>query len=75
MTTAPAGDAFPNFTGELSVILGAAYESFLRARLERRAGRRGKVHARALVSFIEMVAEMIGEAGDGHDPDVLWKTA
>jgi len=56
---------------ELSGVLGAAYESFLKGRLERRAGRRGKVHVRTAKNFIEMVAEMIEES-DGHDADELW---
>jgi len=62
--------------GELSAVLGAAYECFLRGRLERRQGRRGKVHARAAKSFIESVVDMIEEAGaGGHDPGRVWQMA
>lgn len=65
----------PNIIGELAAVLGAGYQSFLHARLERRHGRRGKVHARDVGTAVEMAAEMIGEAADGHDADVLWLMA
>jgi hypothetical protein len=65
---------FAQLTGEVSAILGAAYESFLRTRLERRAGRAGKGPARAFVSVIEMVSEMIEEAV-GREPEMLWQMA
>lgn len=57
---------------ELAAILAAAYESFLRVRLERRTERRGKVHRRALLIAIDMVAEMITEVGI-HEREALWR--
>jgi hypothetical protein len=69
-----SGAPLTQLTGELSAILGAAYAAFLKARLERRAGRRGKVHRRGLVTAFEIIAEMIEEAG-GHDTDALWLMA
>jgi hypothetical protein len=60
---------------EISAILGAAYEAFLRVRLERRAGRRGKVHARAVVTAIDMVAEMTVAAAHGQHAAALWLIA
>ena len=62
-------------TGELSAILGAAYESFLKARLQRRHGRRGNVHARALVNFVEMVNEMTEGAAEARGAVAVWRTA
>jgi hypothetical protein len=63
-------------TGELSATLGGAYESFLKARLERRAGGRGKVQARAAKDFLRYVAEDIDKAGVGCDQaDALWVRA
>lgn len=59
--------ALAQLIDELSAILGAAYESFMLARLDRRKSERGEVHARTARSFIEWVAEMIGEAGGGDD--------
>jgi len=58
--------------GEISAVLGAAYESFLRTRIARRCGRRGKVHRRALLIAVDMVVEMITEVG-GRDPEALWR--
>jgi len=63
----------PTAFEELSAIVGAAYEAFVRARLERRAGRRGKVHAQALVVFADMVSEMLTEAGP--DGEEVWRAA
>jgi len=58
--------------GEVSAVLGAAYESFLYTRIERRAGRRGKVHRRALMIAVDMATEMTGEA-NGHGREALWR--
>jgi len=69
-----SGASISDLTGELSAVLGAAYEAFMLVRLERRAGRRGKVHARTARNFIEMVAEMI-TAASGDNPDTLWLMA
>jgi hypothetical protein len=61
-------------TGELSAILGAAYDAFLHARIERRRGRRWKVYARDVATAVEMVAEMIAKAV-GYEPEMLWQMA
>ena len=73
MTPAAAYHTQP--TEEFSATLGAAYEAFLRARLKRRHGKRGKVHARGVVTAIDMVAEMIAETAYGQGTEALWLIA
>lgn len=43
---------------EASAVLGAAYEAFLRTRIERRRGLRGKAHARSCNVILGMAVEM-----------------
>jgi hypothetical protein len=55
---------------ELVAVLGGAYEAFLRTRVERRAGRRGKVHRRAFLVFVDLVNARVVDTAD--DQEVAW---